>query len=92
MPSDLPGVGVKSLQRSDLVLRVLKCPSCGEQHVDTGKWATFNHRKHLCSRCRRFFTDPEGASVGVQPCACVRPDRPLGDTACELCHGTGVHA
>lgn len=67
MPSD---TGVKSLmgdhQRAAVLThRVLKCPSCGEQHIDKGKWATFNHAKHRCERCGRFFPDQDGPSVGV---------------------------
>jgi len=43
---------------------VLHCPSCGARHVDKGRWAKFDHRKHLCAGCGRFFEVP-AANVGV---------------------------
>jgi hypothetical protein len=43
---------------------ILACPLCGVQHVEKGKWATFDHRKHLCYACGRFFEVPE-PNVGV---------------------------
>lgn len=43
--------------------RVVHCSHCGRQHVDAGKWATFDHDVHLCGWCgRRFETEP---CVGV---------------------------
>lgn len=47
-----------------LVPAVLFCPSCGERHVERGKWARFNHKRHLCYGCGSFFEVPE-ANVGV---------------------------
>lgn len=44
---------------------ILNCTHCGAQHIDKGKWATFDHPKHLCSNCGKFFDDPHGRSVGV---------------------------
>ena len=43
---------------------MLFCPSCGKQHVDKGKWARFDHTRHLCYACGRFF-EGEQANVGV---------------------------
>jgi hypothetical protein len=43
---------------------VLHCPRCGVQHVDRGKWATFDHRRHLCHGCGTFFEDA-APNVGV---------------------------
>jgi transposase-like protein len=44
---------------------VLSCPHCGAPHVDKGRWATFDHRRHLCFACGRFFEVPE-PNVGVE--------------------------
>ncbi len=43
---------------------ILHCPHCGAQHVEKGKWATFDHKKHLCYACGRFFEVP-APNVGV---------------------------
>jgi len=43
---------------------LIHCPHCGAQHVDQGKWARFDHRRHLCSGCGRFF-EVAWANVGV---------------------------
>lgn len=43
---------------------IIACPRCGTQHVERGKWTTFDHRKHLCYACGMFFDVPE-ANVGV---------------------------
>ena len=43
---------------------ILVCPRCGTQHVDNGKWAAFDHRKHLCCSCGQFFEVPQ-PNVGV---------------------------
>lgn len=44
---------------------ILHCPHCGAQHVERGKWAHFDHRKHLCYACGLFFEVGE-PNVGVQ--------------------------
>jgi hypothetical protein len=44
---------------------ILSCPHCGARHVDKGRWALFDHRKHLCFGCGRFFEVPE-PNVGVE--------------------------
>lgn len=43
---------------------ILHCPRCSAQHIDHGKWARFNHKKHLCAACGQFFEVPE-ANIGV---------------------------
>lgn len=43
---------------------ILHCPACGVQHVDKGKWAKFDHRRHLCYGCGLFFEATE-PNVGV---------------------------
>lgn len=43
---------------------ILACPRCGVQHVEQGKWAAFDHRRHLCYACHRFFEVPQ-PNVGV---------------------------
>lgn len=37
---------------------------CGKVHIDKDKFATFNHRKHLCNYCGEYFYDSERA-VGI---------------------------
>ena len=44
---------------------ILRCPNCGVQHVDKGKWARFDHKRHLCYACGGFFEAPE-PNVGVE--------------------------
>ncbi len=41
----------------------LKCPRCGEAHIDAGEFAARPHRKHLCLACGRDFYDSE-PSIG----------------------------
>jgi len=43
---------------------ILHCPGCGAQHVDKGRWAAFDHRRHLCYACGLFFEAPK-PGVGV---------------------------
>jgi transposase-like protein len=43
---------------------ILFCPHCGVQHVDKGKWAKFDHPRHLCYSCGAFF-DAERPTIGV---------------------------
>jgi transposase-like protein len=43
---------------------ILACPHCALQHIDKGKWATFDHKRHLCSGCGRFF-EASAPNVGV---------------------------
>ena len=43
---------------------ILACPSCRLQHIDKGKWATFDHRRHLCHGCGQSFEAAE-PNVGV---------------------------
>lgn len=46
------------------MLEVMDCPRCGTRHVDKGKWATFDHKKHLCAHCGEMFERPT-AGIGV---------------------------
>jgi len=39
----------------------LRCPHCGEVHLDTGRFAIHPHRKHLCQSCGRLFQDNDAA-------------------------------
>lgn len=43
---------------------ILHCPRCRTQHVDKGRWATFDHKRHLCFGCGGLFEEPT-AGVGV---------------------------
>ena len=51
--------------RGLLVRAVVHCTYCGQLHEDLQRWATFNHCKHLCSGCHRYFWTKE-------PCVGVR--------------------
>ncbi len=31
------------------------CPNCSHVHLDQGAFATFEHQKHLCEKCGRYF-------------------------------------
>ncbi len=49
-----------------LVFKTIVHSKCGEKHIDQGKFATFNHRKHLCLICNEYFYDNENErAVGV---------------------------
>ena len=37
---------------------------CGRKHIDKDKFATFNHRKHLCHYCNEYFYDDE-RGIGI---------------------------
>lgn len=37
---------------------------CGKKYIDSEKFATFNHRKHLCHYCNEYFYDTE-RGIGV---------------------------
>ena len=37
---------------------------CGRKHIDQEKFATFNHRKHLCHHCNEYFYDCE-RGIGI---------------------------
>ena len=60
---DLAGAGqLASTVEADLndtALNLLHCrvdcPTCGTQHVDTGCYARFNHRVHVCMACNGRF-------------------------------------
>jgi len=49
----------------ELVHEVIHCKYCGEKHIDTGRFAAFNHNPHLCYHCKKlFYTDRK--SIGIQ--------------------------
>lgn len=56
----------------------LKCPRCGEGHIDELKFATFPHSKHLCNGCGRNFRDSTGPSIS-NPLARAHADLGLPD-------------
>jgi hypothetical protein len=47
-----------------LVQKKITHEKCGKLHLDEGKYALYNHRKHLCLHCNEFFFESEDA-VGV---------------------------
>ena len=44
----------------------LPCPSCGELHVDAGKFATKPHHTHACQSCGMVWRPALIATVGVR--------------------------
>ena len=66
--------------RRSLVYRYVACPFCRAGHIDTGRWATFNHSRHVCYNCSKTFTSLEPCvGVAVGTVGGMRPDGPLGD-------------
>jgi len=54
------------MQNDKPVRMILKCPACGEQHIDKGEWATKPHRTHLCEKCNHEWRPFEFPTVGVE--------------------------
>ncbi|MHA3019661.1 hypothetical protein ACXPWS_05250 [Mycobacterium sp. BMJ-28] len=87
----IEGMAAVAYSLSELSGRVvtpLKCPHCGETHIDELMFATRPHAKHLCNSCGRNFFDREPSisnpladankQLGLpQPPAAERADRPL---------------
>jgi len=48
----------------DLVKREIVHEKCGKRHIDEGKYAEYNHAKHLCLICNKFFYEKTPA-VGI---------------------------
>ncbi len=44
----------------------LPCPSCGELHIDKGKFATKPHHTHACQSCGMVWRPAVVHTVGVQ--------------------------
>lgn len=57
----------KMLQSRMPQKRVLFCPRCGGQHIDSGEWATVEkaHRTHLCAWCGEEWRPEKVATVGI---------------------------
>ncbi|MBS3167758.1 hypothetical protein J4216_01395 [Candidatus Woesearchaeota archaeon] len=55
---------INSLDQKELNFKVVVHKKCGNKHIDVDKFATFNHRKHLCHYCNEYFYDSE-RGVGV---------------------------
>ncbi len=50
--------------QEQLVFKAVIHEACGKKHIDQGKFATFNHHKHLCHHCNEYFRD-EVRAVGI---------------------------
>ena len=48
-----------------LLKEILVHDKCGKTHIDKGKWAEFNHSRHLCEHCKEFFFVKQ-ANVGIE--------------------------
>jgi predicted RNA-binding Zn-ribbon protein involved in translation (DUF1610 family) len=45
---------------------VLRCPECGDIHIDRDEWAARPHRTHQCQACKHEWRPYEVATVGVE--------------------------
>jgi len=48
----------------NLNFKVIIHEKCGKKHIDLGKYAEFNHKKHLCIPCNEFFYNTE-RGIGI---------------------------
>ncbi len=46
-------------------MKLLRCPQCKSQHVDTGEWKDIPHRTHKCCFCHHCWRPFEYCTVGV---------------------------
>jgi predicted RNA-binding Zn-ribbon protein involved in translation (DUF1610 family) len=44
----------------------LRCPSCGEIHIDEGEFATKPHHTHACQHCGEVWRPALVTTVGVK--------------------------
>lgn len=44
----------------------LRCPACGELHIDVGEFATKPHHTHACQDCGEVWRPAVVCTVGVQ--------------------------
>lgn len=44
----------------------LRCPGCGELHIDVGEFATKPHHTHACQDCGEVWRPAVVCTVGVQ--------------------------
>lgn len=44
----------------------LRCPACGELHLDVGEFATKPHHTHACQECGEVWRPAVVCTVGVQ--------------------------
>ncbi len=56
----------RAAQAAKPIPMILFCPSCGEQHIDEGEWATKLHKTHLCQHCECEWRPANVATVGVE--------------------------
>lgn len=52
-------------ERGPIPIR-LECPSCGELHIDEGKFATKPHHTHACQHCGHVWRPAIVDTVGVR--------------------------
>ncbi|MEK6982625.1 MAG: hypothetical protein AABX38_06840 [Candidatus Micrarchaeota archaeon] len=52
------------MEKKPLVKTIIIHDKCSKAHIDKGKWATFNHSRHLCEYCKEFFFVKK-ANVGI---------------------------
>lgn len=53
------------MEKKSLQKEIIIHDKCGKVHVDKGKWAEFNHSRHLCEHCHDFFFVKK-ANVGIE--------------------------
>lgn len=63
---EIEGTAAVAFSVSELAgqrLTALRCPRCGELHIDERRFATWPHRRHLCNGCGHPFNDASGPSI-----------------------------
>ena len=45
---------------------LIRCPECGQRHVDEGEFATKPHHTHACQCCGAVWRDTIEPTVGVR--------------------------
>ena len=61
---EMKEVEIDSTDTVNLNYKTVVHKKCGKKHIDKDKFKTFNHRKHLCHYCNKYFYDDE-RGVGV---------------------------
>lgn len=51
---------------SDPIPILLKCPECGERHIDEGLYETIPHHTHACQHCGFAWRPAVVETIGVR--------------------------
>ena len=61
---DMEEIEINPADTINLNHKIVIHKKCGKKHIDDGKFKTFNHRKHLCHYCNKYFYDDE-RGIGI---------------------------